>query len=227
MAWWKDGNHNAIVQTVEGRYDGNWGLYESIWTRLRDKLTVLHDEGASVQISADSGALEGRSLRRHIGDIERKVSVIRCLAKAHSEEDPELSFLTQFETAAGPAQEPAYQRGSLTTRGRTTAVPLTTGPLRSTVGNAAPEVKVITRCEGKTTKFRITNLGQSWPGIATFLVARKTDGTVLSERRLRMAGGQTVSFNIQDTSKGHGLLELRIVPSWDPDSPRRAAAKCT
>ena len=227
VPWWNAKTHDAITKEVKDRYRGDWALYQDVWQKFKARLETLQREGAAVRIGAGGEVLRDESLRRHIGEVNRRISVIRCLAGAYASTGPDEQY-NAFETASGGGDFGSRTSWpSMSAQNSTTNVPSLTAEGMGLGAAVEPEVKIVTQCLGTTTKFRITNLGDKWPGVAKFLVHRKGDGQLLSERQLRMGSGQTVSFNIQDTSANNGLLELRVVPTWAPESSRNAVAKCT
>jgi hypothetical protein len=101
---------------------------------------------------------------------------------------------------------------------------------RNQVATAVPPhsfaVAITTACNGTTAVLRITNRGESWPAPAIFRLSRSGDGSLVSERRMRLKDGQTVSFNIRETDAGATPIRLEVVPSWPGAAPKAAAARC-
>jgi hypothetical protein len=87
-------------------------------------------------------------------------------------------------------------------------------------------VAISTACNGTTAVLRITNRGEPWPAPAVFRLSRTGDGSLVSERRMRLKDGQTVSFNVRETDAGVSPLRLEVVPSWPGAAPKAAAAQC-
>lgn len=210
---WTDTTHKAMTQRVKDAFGGDWDRYSSVWKKHQSRLETILAADGSIRMGPKGTVLKGKALKAHIGKVKRKLATVSCLArqsKGRRSTEPSIEDLTNFETAAGPVLGKSARLRSD----------------RVFQKAATPRIRITTRCQGRDTLFRVTNSGGAWPAPATIAVYRVKDGALVSKRNLRMRGGQTMSFNVRESSKGKGLLSLRVIPSWQDGGSEQASAKC-
>ena len=82
VAWWKS-NHTNIVQYVNQHYNGSWDSYIAKWKNYRDKMKAIHDKMGTAIIKSRGVRLKGKSLEKHISDVEKRISITNCLKEKH------------------------------------------------------------------------------------------------------------------------------------------------
>lgn len=69
-----------MVNYVNNRHDGNWNPYIDKWVNQLNKLQDVYGRGSFATVS-DGTHLSENKLKEHIGKLEKRVAVIRCLAQ--------------------------------------------------------------------------------------------------------------------------------------------------
>ena len=82
VAWWKT-NHDKIVDYVEQRYKGKWEPYLNKWRDYRNKMRTIHEKNGTAIVKSRGIRLRGATLKKHIGDVEKRILVTQCLQKKH------------------------------------------------------------------------------------------------------------------------------------------------
>jgi len=80
VRWWKFKTHESIVAYVDRRYGGDFGAYIDKWSGRLENLQGIYARGRSA-VTNDGKVLQGRALFGYIEDMEKRISVVRCLAK--------------------------------------------------------------------------------------------------------------------------------------------------
>ena len=82
VSWWKT-SHDMIVQHVDQQYNGQWDFYIAKWRSYRDKMKIiLHKEGTAI-VKSRGVRLKGKSLEKHISDVEQRIRITLCLKEKH------------------------------------------------------------------------------------------------------------------------------------------------
>ena len=76
------------------------------------------------------------------------------------------------------------------------------------------DVEVKSSCTDKGAAFEIVNVGQKWPYTAMMRIYTADDKSVLSERRLRLAAGQKVTFAVKKEKLDGRAVAIWIEPQW-------------
>ncbi|MBT3238986.1 MAG: response regulator [Rhodospirillaceae bacterium] len=79
VSWWGNTTHFSMANYVDRRHSGNWAPYIDKWTNQLNKLRDISSRGRSVT-SSDGTVMSGQLLKDHIVKLEKRVSVIQCLA---------------------------------------------------------------------------------------------------------------------------------------------------
>jgi hypothetical protein len=206
VAWWDNLTHENTRRYVAQVHGGDWKLYIAKWRHQLLNLESIHGRGGAGMIRSQGVRLHGEELRQYIDKVKERIAVVECLAR-------ETPVLPKYDPkapadAGGPVDEdaPAAARSAEKSQlpgGKGTFLPYIEG-----------------RCLKDGPVFRVSNRGAPWPDQADFIVER--DGQRISERRIRMATGQTVEFRVD----GSGPAEIRIVPDWDPLDVRHQRIVC-
>ena len=83
VAWWKT-NHDKIVKYVDQRYDGKWEPYLNKWRHYKNKMQAIHAKDGTAIVKSRGIRLKGDNLKKHIGDVEKRILVTQCLQRKHS-----------------------------------------------------------------------------------------------------------------------------------------------
>ena len=81
VEWWGTLSHEKVVRYVEKRHNGDWNPYIQKWEKQKDKLKKVLGRGSSVVIKSKGITLKGKSLGDYIKKMEKRVEVVKCLAK--------------------------------------------------------------------------------------------------------------------------------------------------
>jgi len=79
---------------------------------------------------------------------------------------------------------------------------------------AVLQLDISTACTDKDSVFKIVNNGAKWPRTSTLRVYTADNQSVISERRLRLALGQKVTFVVKDTVSEGRPVAVWVEPSW-------------
>lgn len=109
ISWWKYNTHEKVSTYVRLKHDGDWDTYTKKWERQYDKLKVIAGKGNSI-VTPTGLKLEGIQLQTYIGQVGKRVEVLRCLER----EDPQAqnkkgtdAYRQESETITElPAQKP-------------------------------------------------------------------------------------------------------------------------
>lgn len=75
-------------------------------------------------------------------------------------------------------------------------------------------VSVSIQCRATDAVFMVTNTGERWPGFGEVRIYRVASQTVLFKRRLRLAQGQSASFNVKLGNVGPDGVGMWVKPEW-------------
>lgn len=79
VKWWKIRTHESVASYVNQRYRGNWGAYIEDWLQRLAKVQDIFDRGAGA-VTSTGVRLQGKTLSSYINQIQKQISVVRCLA---------------------------------------------------------------------------------------------------------------------------------------------------
>jgi len=82
VAWW-DTSHRKIINYVDRKFQGEWDPYIVRWVNYRDQMQGILDRAGTAVVKSRNIRLAGSDLAAHIGDIERRIYVTRCLKTKH------------------------------------------------------------------------------------------------------------------------------------------------
>ena len=82
VAWW-DTSHRKIINYVDRKFQGEWDPYIDRWVNYRDQMQGILDRAGTAVVKSRNIRLAGSDLAAHIGDIERRIYVTRCLKTKH------------------------------------------------------------------------------------------------------------------------------------------------
>ncbi|MBT3306009.1 MAG: response regulator transcription factor [Alphaproteobacteria bacterium] len=88
VKWWKYKTHESIAAYVTRKYEGDWGPYSKSWLRRMAKLQDIFERESSA-VTRTGLVLKGKDLSVYLGQMQKRISVIHCLAgeaKRHSRE---------------------------------------------------------------------------------------------------------------------------------------------
>lgn len=80
VSWWVNTTHFSMVQYVNNKHRGDWNPYLDTWVNQYNKLRDVYGRNSTVR-TKDGTRLSGEILKEHIGKIETRISVIRCLSQ--------------------------------------------------------------------------------------------------------------------------------------------------
>jgi len=83
VAWWGNASHDSIANYVNNKANGDWGAYIVKWERQLEKLSSIYAKGGTVIAPKLGTRLTGPVLGEYITQVEARLEVTRCLAKAH------------------------------------------------------------------------------------------------------------------------------------------------
>ena len=81
--WWRT-TRIKIVEYVDFKYKGNWTPYIKKWQNYKLKMQQILNENGTALVKAKNIMLSGKTLAIHIGEIEKRLEVKRCLEKMFS-----------------------------------------------------------------------------------------------------------------------------------------------
>lgn len=76
------------------------------------------------------------------------------------------------------------------------------------------DLDVNAKCVGRDAEFSVVNKGGRWPSTATVRIERVSDHSTITSRRMRMVGGQRLSFKISSKFNPGDSVGLFIDPQW-------------
>lgn len=82
VSWWKT-SHDMIVQHVDQQYNGKWDFYIAKWQSYHDKMKVILNKEGTAIIKSRGVRLKGKTLEKHIGDVEQRIRITQCLKEKH------------------------------------------------------------------------------------------------------------------------------------------------
>ena len=79
VTWWKYKSHEGIAGYVTRKHGGDWTPYRKTWLRRMAKLQDILDRDSSA-VTRTGVILNGDALARYVGQMQKRLSVITCLA---------------------------------------------------------------------------------------------------------------------------------------------------
>ena len=216
VAWWNT-SHRKIVKFIDERYNGAWDSYIDRWVNYQRKMQrILEEDGVAV-VRSRRLQLKGPVLAAHISDIERRIRVTECLKTKFGGRLAAASGPSGATATGGAGADDLGQRPNLRTPVSAKAAPKFIN--RRVVVSAIEEVKlnveIVARCDAKTPVFQVTNLGDKWPRTGVIGIYGNGGGAKLSERRVRLANSQQMTFKARQGGKSAaGGVGLWLDPAW-------------
>ena len=96
VAWWQT-THDKIVRHVDHHYDGKWDPYIEKWEGYREKMQIIFEKEGTAIVKSRGVRLKGASLKKHIGNVEKRISITRCLKLKNSGQLASLNSLGNQE----------------------------------------------------------------------------------------------------------------------------------
>ena len=106
VALWGNISHDKAARYVAKKHDGDWSPYVKKWQRQLAKVETVRDRGGSIIFKKKGVKLKGDDLSDYAGQLEERLTVIRCLAEEEEIRAAEAEKLDKFSTAAG-SNDPA------------------------------------------------------------------------------------------------------------------------
>jgi len=216
VAWWNT-SHRKIVKFIDERYNGAWDSYIERWINYQRKMQrILEDDGIAV-VRSRGLQLKGPVLAAHISDIERRIRVTECLktkfgGRLAAASDPSGATATGSAGADDLGQRPKL-RASVSAK--PAARKIDRPVIVSEIDEHRLNVEIVARCVRRTPVFQVTNLGDKWPRTGTIGIYRKDGSAKLSERRVRLANSQQMTFKARQGGKSAaGEVGLWLDPAW-------------
>jgi hypothetical protein len=78
VSWW-DTSPEKIIRYVDEAFRGEWESYIARWEDYRFRMEQIYRANGAAVVRSRNLRLEGDELARHIQDIDRRLSVTRCL----------------------------------------------------------------------------------------------------------------------------------------------------
>ncbi|MFP6732987.1 MAG: hypothetical protein VB959_04010 [Rhodospirillales bacterium] len=217
VAWWNT-SHWKIVKFIDERYNGAWDSYIERWVNYQRKMQRILDEDGTAVVRSRGLHLKGPVLAAHISDIERRIRVTECLKTRFGGRLAAASAAPGAATATGGAGgDDLGQRPKAHTliSVRSAAKIYNRRVIVSAIEDAMLNVEIVARCDKRTPVFQVTNLGDKWPRTGTIGIYRKDGRTKLSERRVRLANSQQMTFMARQVGKSAaGEVGLWLNPAW-------------
>ena len=79
--WWSK-DTKKIIAYVHQRHEGNWNAYTRKWIAYHDKMAQHFKLGKAVVMKSRGITLRGEDLAKYVRDIDKRITVVRCLAKS-------------------------------------------------------------------------------------------------------------------------------------------------
>lgn len=237
VAWWKT-NHDKIVNYVEQRYKGKWEPYLNKWRDYRNKMLAIHEKDGTAIVKSRGIRLRGATLKKHIGDVEKRIIVTQCLQEKHggrlvaSHPAHDYPITGAGRTLAGvfrAAKQQALQFASMpdsqiasSTKASFRVEKTSNGVIRDIL-----DLVVAATCRERTPVFTVTNLGDRWP-LQGDVIIYQTDGkAMVTKRRLKLDAAEQATFNVNKRGRPLvGEVGVWIKPSWT-ERPFKYDAKIT
>ena len=237
VAWWKT-NHDKIVDYVEQRYRGKWEPYLQKWRDYRNKMRAIHEKDGTAIVKSRGIRLRGATLRKHIGDVEKRILVTQCLQEKHGGRLAAPNPADEYPISGAGRALAGVFRAATRQALQFTSLP---GPQTSGSINASLQaeetfngvihdilnVEVSATCRGRTPVFKVTNLGDGWPRLGNINIYQTDGRTIVTKRRLKLDTAEQATFNVHTRGRAlAGEFGIWIKPSWT-DRPFQYDAKIT
>jgi CheY-like chemotaxis protein len=79
VKWWKYKSHESIAGYVTRKHGGDWAPYKKTWLRRLVKLQDILERDSSA-VTRTGVILKGDALARYVGQMQKRLAVIHCLA---------------------------------------------------------------------------------------------------------------------------------------------------
>lgn len=83
VAWWKFKSHAGVIGYVSNSFRNDWGTYIGKWNDRLAKLQDIKSRG-KYAITSTGVKLGGRNLDSYISKMQKRISVVQCLAGKHA-----------------------------------------------------------------------------------------------------------------------------------------------
>ena len=93
VAWWQT-SHEKIVRHVEHHYSGKWDPYIEKWRTYREKMKSILDKNGTAIVESKGVSLNGISLENHIGNVDKRISITRCLKRKYGGRLASISYMS-------------------------------------------------------------------------------------------------------------------------------------
>jgi len=237
VSFWGDLTHEGVIQYVDSRLGGNWNSFIDRLEQYQAKLEEAHSQAQAFTVSYQGQkiSLEGQKLSVFKRASQWRLNIVKCLADEAQAEALGAS-LQEFATAAGGNDESvpvditsatmSSKKPSAYQAANTSAVPeIQTGKVET----ASVNMRVESQCSAGVASFRVTNVGNDWPGRGHIKLFALDSGkpVQLSERIFRFVSGQNSTFKVRTDRVGAKNIALWIDPSWEQrDFAFDAAVNC-
>ena len=199
VSWWSNLSHQSVARYVDEKYGGNWATYTGKWERQLTTLEDIATRGKVAVVGKDGARLRDGALKDYIGQVGKRLQITHCLSRQQeARTEKEAAALDRFATAAGSDDHDA-------------------ATIVTQVAGALPEhlkVEIRTHCRAGTARFQVVNMGAPWPKAGMVFIHEVGSAEPLSQRRLRLASGQSATFKIDSSKVGAAPLGLWVEPSW-------------
>ena len=214
VVWWNT-SHRKIVKFIDERYNGAWDSYIKRWVNYQRKMQRILEEDGIAVVRSKGLQLKGPVLAAHISDIERRIRVTECL---------KTRFGGRLVAASGPSGATGSAGADDLGQRPKVFTPVSARPaarnndrrvLVSEIDEQKLNVEIVARCDRRTPVFQVTNLGDKWPRTGTIGIYLKEGSAKLSERRVRLANSQQMTFKARQGGKSAaGEVGLWLDPTW-------------
>ena len=225
VTWWKT-NHEKIVKYVDQRYNGDWESYLTKWRNYRNKMKTIFEKDGTAIVKSRGLRLKGAKLKKHIGDVEKRILVTQCLKQKHggrlasrnsldgssiSQARRSLAHMFQVakEQALQFASKPGIQQVGVS------AMPIWVEGSTYGVTGEKLNLEISAKCVGLLPVFRVTNLGDQWPHPGAINIYQTDGRTMVTKKSIRLSTSQNATFKVFEKGKSiTGEVGVWIQPSW-------------
>ncbi len=82
VEWWGDLSHAKVKNYVDTKHHGDWAPYIGKWKAQHDTLKRAYARDSSIVFKDLGLTLKGPALADYVKQVEKRVEVVRCLARA-------------------------------------------------------------------------------------------------------------------------------------------------
>ena len=205
VSWWGQSSHAREIGIVGSRFGGDWTSYIARWQERLSRLEETRAKGDTAVLGPRRIALRGRQLDALIETVHQRLKVTRCLAVEAAFADETLADddVAIVGSSGGGATE---------------------DPVVTALSTTLPDLEVGGQCRETTARFRVTNTGVPWPGMALFSIVDGAGKPLTGKRRMRLIEGQTATFRADRSDAD--VLMLRVEPMWGDVAPHQTRIDC-